>query len=503
MSSLNRILTGSLSGFGKNFFIIFLNIAALPIYLTFWNVETYAIWIIILTINSFLKLPIFAYQEYLGNEFLKLGKKKKIEISQILFGSIIIVIIFFLISLFAIYIILNFTNINNLIKTNNDMLQDIKNAIIILYTSEIIGYSVGIITRALYPFYYYPKLNFIGLIISIIVSVSQILFLTFGFNIIGLSIVTFIVTNCINLFYLIYLFKLIKKEKIKFYKYNIIENLNHCKKSGFLIVGKISEMIKNEGARLILVPFLGSILMLNYVVMRTANNIMKSFFFSFINSFMIEFIDYINEEKKQKFHISYTVLYLLMCLIITTSAFFFQIIAPTLFRFWTKNSIPFDNILFASMTITFLIMVFYYPGVMILKGKNLYKQDFIISIITSLIFIVISIFLIDMFNLRGVGFSLIIIEIISCILIFYTANYWLKENFVQFNTNIISISLVDLIGTTVFIFLYIVLEDNQIHIIIIYLLSKSIIIKFFWSNILSNQKKKVIKIFNSTFKSRK
>ena len=218
---------------------------------------------------------------------------------------------------------------------------------------------------------------------------------------------------------------------------------------------------------------------------------------------MIEFIGYINEEKKQKFHISYTVLYLLMCLIITTSAFFFQIIAPTLFGFWTKNSIPFDNILFASMTITFLIMVFYYPGVMILKGKNLYKQDFIISIITSLIFIMISIFLIDMFNLRGIGFSLIIIEIISCILIFYTANYWLKENFVQFNTNIISISLVDLIGTTVFIFLYIVLEDNQIHIIIIYLLSKSIIIKFFWSNILSNQKKKVIKIFNSTFKSRK
>ena len=93
MSSLNRIISGTSSGLTRIFFLIIIGILSLPIYLSFWSLDLYGTWILILSIYSILMIPIFSYQEYLGQEFLKLGKKNKIEIAKILYGSAIIILI--------------------------------------------------------------------------------------------------------------------------------------------------------------------------------------------------------------------------------------------------------------------------------------------------------------------------------------------------------------------------------------------------------------------------
>ena len=102
--------------------------------------------------------------------------------------------------------------------------------------------------------------------------------------------------------------------------------------------------------------------MISYVTMKTASNFMRQIFSSFTNSLLIEFIDYINEKNKDKFLSSYTILYLIFCLIITPFAFFFQMVIPVIFEIWTRDKILFDPILFASMTSAFLIMIFYNPA---------------------------------------------------------------------------------------------------------------------------------------------
>ena len=499
MSSINRISLGALYGLGRNFTSIFINIIALPIYLSFWNIETYGTWIIVLAINSFLKLPLFSYQEYLGNEFLKIGRNNKIEISRILYGSIFIGIIYFFIILILIYLLLNFTDFIFLFGKNNFIIEEIKLAILIYFGCEIFSVVNGVIIRALYPFYYYPKLNFLGLIISIIIPLIQILSLTLGFKIIGLCITSFIIINLINIILFIYLFKLLLKEKIRFFEYNLINNFNHLKKSTFLILGKTAELFKNEGIRIILVPFLGNVLMVNYTVIRTASNLMRSFFNSILNSLLIEFIDYINQKNKIKFQNTYYILYFLTSLFITTSAFFLQTIAPPLFELWTKNNISFDNVLFASFSIAFIIMVFYSPSLMILKGKNLYKEDFNISLITSAIFTLISIIFIKNIGLRGMGFSMIILEILSCLLIFFYSFDWLKKNFIQFNYKVLLLSFIDIVITSIFIFILIISNLDQIFTIISYLLIKILIVKIFWSLFSSKQKKMVFKYKKNVF----
>ena len=77
MSSLKRIISGTISGLVRNFSNIIIHILSLPIYLTFWSIKLYGVWILLLTVVSILKVPLYSYREYLGNEFLKLGKKIK------------------------------------------------------------------------------------------------------------------------------------------------------------------------------------------------------------------------------------------------------------------------------------------------------------------------------------------------------------------------------------------------------------------------------------------
>ncbi len=121
MSSLNRIISGTLAGLTRNFSLVIITILSLPIYLSFWSLELYGAWILILSIYSILMIPIFSYQEYLGQEFLKLGKKNKIEIAKILYGSTIIIFIYAVFLDFLIFFLLNFTNLLYFFKINQSL----------------------------------------------------------------------------------------------------------------------------------------------------------------------------------------------------------------------------------------------------------------------------------------------------------------------------------------------------------------------------------------------
>ena len=468
MSSLNRIISGTSAGLTRQFSLVIITIISMPIYLSFWSLNLYGAWILILTLVSILKTPLFAHQEYLGQEFLKLGKKNKKEISKILYGSVLITFIYSLLLLFFVILLINFTNILDFIKIDPSLINNVKLAIIFYSLTELSNSVVSLLSRALYPFKYYPIISWMGLVGVIIIPLGQILGVILGYELVGLSFISFSIVNLINFFYIIYFQKCLKKEKILFIKYDFLKNLNHLKNSFYLVMGKLSVLFKEQGVRLILAPMLGNIQMVGYVAMRTASNFMKQIFSTFTNSIKIEFIDYINEKNEKHFLNTYLSVYFILSLIIIPFAFFFQIIAPTIFEIWTRDKIIFDPILFGSMTISFLIMIFYNPATMIISGKNLYKKDLLISIFTSIIFILLLIFLLKTFSIRGAGYSLVILEIISCLLTFYFANKWLRKEFINFNLQIILFSLIDLVISSIFIYILITDMVNIKYIIFIF-----------------------------------
>jgi len=472
MSSLKRIISGTISGLVRNFINLIIIIISLPIYLTFWDVEQYGIWVLIFSIVGFLKLPIFTYQEYLQNEFLKIGKLKRFEISKLIYGSIFLtsLVLGFILLLTIIAFELSFTM--KFLNIDEKYFNVIQISTFLILSSEIIGYIVGIYSRALYPFNYYPKIHWIGLLIVIFIPAFQLISLNYGFKIIELSILTFLLTNLINFIFLFYLAKIFKKENIKYKGLFIKHNINHFINSFYLLFGNLITLLKNEGSRLVMVPFVGAIQLAAYVTMKTANNILKQLFNSFANSLLIEFSAYINKKNKKKFIKTYTFLIAILSIVIIPVAFFFQIIISDLFLFWTRGKIQFDNILFASMTIAFLIMIFYQPAYLIIKSRNLFFEEMKISIISSIIFIVLFIILIQKYSIRGVGYTLIATEITACIYFFLYANKWLEKKFIKFDRKIIFFSLLDLIISSVLIMLIAKSLNNYLLLICIFSLYK-------------------------------
>lgn len=472
MSSVKRIISGTISGIVRNFINLIIIIISLPIYLKFWDVELYGIWVLIFSIVGFLKLPIFTYQEYLQYEFLKMGKSNRFKISKLIYGSIFLTsLIFSFILLFSI-IIFEFSFIMKFLNIDQKYFSIIQISIFFILGSEVIAYIVGVYTRALYPFNYYPKIHWIGSVIIITIPVFQIISLYYGFKLIDLSILTFVSTNLINFIFLIYLAKMLKKENIKYKGLFIKHNINHFINSFHLLFGNLITLLKNEGSRLIMVPFVGAIQLAAFVAMKTANNILKQLFNSFTNSLLIEFSEYINKKDKKKFIKSYIFLISILSVVIIPLAFFFQIIISDLFLLWARGKMEFDNILFASMTIAFLIMIFYQPAYLVVKSRNMFFEEMKISIINSIIFIILFIIFIQKYSIRGAGYSLIATEIIACIYFFFYANKWLGEKFVKFDKKILSYCLLDLIISSTLIMIIAKNSDNYLLIIYIFFLYK-------------------------------
>ena len=68
MSSTSRIISGSYAGLTKNFFSVLINIIALPIYLSYWGVELYATWILLLAILTLIVTYMFMKFIYRSRE---------------------------------------------------------------------------------------------------------------------------------------------------------------------------------------------------------------------------------------------------------------------------------------------------------------------------------------------------------------------------------------------------------------------------------------------------
>ena len=477
MASFKRIISGTTAGLTRNFFNLIIILVSLPIYLSFWSLELYGIWVLIFSLVSLINLPTSNYLEYLQNEFLRNGTKNKLGISKIIFGSISIILLIKFFTLIIFLIIIKYYPNFEFININQKYFNILKISIFFLIASDIIACVVGVLHRALYPFNYYPKIQWIGLIIALLIPTIQIIGLFYGFEIIELSIATFVIGNLLNFFYLIYTITLVKEIKIKYKGFYFNKNLKHFFNSFYLLLGNVAHLLKNEGSRIVILPFVGTVQLVTYVTIRTANNFMKQLFSSFSNSFLIEYADNINKKNKKKFINSYKIYYLILNSLIAPIAFIFQIIASDLFQIWTKNKIEFDPILFASITAAFLIMIFYTPGFLVIQSKNLFKEDLKISIITSILFIISFMTLVNEYSIRGAGFALIFIELITGALIFYTSNKWLKKNLVKFNNKLLFISFLDLLISIIFIFLYAYnIDCYYLTLILLFIIYKSIFI---------------------------
>src|SRR6187397_1087030 len=89
MSAAARLISGSVASWAQIAVNMVAQILLVPIYLKYWSVETYGVWLAIQGIMSALSMLDIGHQNFMGYEFLRIGRQNLPALCKYLWSAVI------------------------------------------------------------------------------------------------------------------------------------------------------------------------------------------------------------------------------------------------------------------------------------------------------------------------------------------------------------------------------------------------------------------------------
>lgn len=434
MSATSRIISGSAASWARIAVTLFSQVILIPIYLSYWDVETYGIWIAIQALVNVVSMLDKGYVDYLGFEFLKLGKDERENISKSMWSGISVIILTGLIQSLA---ILAFTYTNFFTSFLSEQ-KTVSVSIVIearwALVFQWLGWAycsntTGLFFRALTVYGHYSRMAWWDTSIALLTSLLSIIVVTLGAGLLTTSIVSSLFLFLITVPRLVDIKKLMLQEQIPSRsKISLKKGIIDYQVSISLSIRYFLENFRQQGVRLILTPLVGLTNLAAFTTMRTGANVIQQGLLTITNPLLPELMRFLKEKNQQKTEASFATVWLLLVTILSPGVLILQIIIEPIFIVWTKQQITFDPILFASLSITILLYALAQPAMAIVMANNLLRPQLIISIFATVATITAIILLVPSLKLQGIGFSLMIGEILALIGFVYYAKQWLNAN---------------------------------------------------------------------------
>ncbi|MFD2934217.1 lipopolysaccharide biosynthesis protein [Spirosoma flavum] len=432
MSTASRLISGSAASWVQIGVNMVFQVILLPIYLTHWDVVTYGVWISIQALVSIITTLDFGHQEFLTYEFLRIGKEKPLELSVCLWSGISIST---LISILQIVSVLFFINSGTLplLLGKSTLLSSslIHEAGLILLLQSITWFiclSVsGSIFRVLGPFGYYPRMAWWNLFSSIVSSIAPIVAINLGADLLVTGITTACASVVFSIPLYIDLFRLLRREKIKFcYPSWKVGSKNFL--HSLAISGKgLLENARQQGVRLVLVPLVGAAGLVAFSTMRTGANVALQGVRTIINPLMPELMRFLSKRDQERVDASFGILWIVVVAIVAPALVVLQAFIEPLYHLWTRGQTTFDPLLFSILSLSILVYAVAQPAMAVVIGNNLLKPQLMLSIAAAAIVIGGMLILVPKNGILGAGISLLVAEIVATSGYKIVAQRWLRE----------------------------------------------------------------------------
>jgi len=428
MSAVKRVVSGTLASWLRIAVTIISQVIAVPVYLNYWSVETYGAWVLIQSIISFLTIFDIAHHNYLGNEFLKLGKKKTEEIGTVLFTGLVVALILSILIFLAFSGLILSGTISQWAGIEHVKSQAFEVSLLITSATWIFTITfTGLLGRALYPFGYYPLCAWSGVLFALATTTSSIAAVYIGFGLIGTTVVTCTVTLICHSILSVMLFRLAKKENLITKKLAIRMGFSRFLAS--LGIGAQSglDILRQQGVRFILLPLSGMAQMIAFSTMRTGANLAQQGIGTITGPLMPELMGYLTNRDQPRTESAFAVIWLMLCAVLVPAVLVIQFIAPVLFPMWTQGKIAFNPVLFALLSLSVLVSALAQPPIAVVNGNNLVRQQFIISAISASITVGGIYLMVPRMGITGAALALLLGEIITLASYVYAAKKWLVK----------------------------------------------------------------------------
>src|SRR5688572_18803492 len=275
MSVSKRIISGSAASWARILLMIVSQIALIPLYLSYWSVESLGIWLIVQGLITLITTFDFGFQTFVEYEFLRLDASEKAKISELLSSGLIIGILLSCFQVLLIIVLMAADILPLLFNTRNNPELSREGGYLLLSfgVNWLFCSSIpGLIGRSLYTAGYFPRVAWWTAGIAFIYTVASAVSVILGAGVILSGVVGSGASILATVFFLRDLKRLLDKEGIILQKPSMKTGFRYLMRSTAISANTILDIIRQQGIRLFLVPITGVASLATFSTTRTVSN---------------------------------------------------------------------------------------------------------------------------------------------------------------------------------------------------------------------------------------
>jgi O-antigen/teichoic acid export membrane protein len=447
MSTAIRLISGSAASWAQ----IVANIAAqfvlVPIYLNYWSVETYGIWLAIQGIMSALSMLDLGHQTFMGFEFLRIGRKDILSLSKSLSSAVIVGVLISIIQI-AIMVIFLITGVLPFLlgEANSHNVELINGAGIVLImqglTWLVVVTVTGLMVRVGATFGHYPRTAWWSFFYTILNAVAPLIAVVTGAGLLGAGIALTCTSWVFSIFLYRDLFKLLRREKIRFIKPSLPLGYSNFIKSLPLLGKTLFENIRQQGVRLFLAPLSGPVGLAAFSTMRTGANVALQGLNTIVNPMLPDLMRFLHDRDQPRSEAAFSTIWIVVVALMAPAVVVLQIFMEPFYTFWTQGKILFDPLLFALLSLGVLVYAVVQPAMAVVIGNNLTKTQLALTGIAAVVTLVFLGVLVPIIGIVGAAIALLVAEIVAAIGYKIYAKRWLRDNQLKWPSRAFNLSIV-------------------------------------------------------------
>ena len=399
-----------------SFFITMLQaVITVPVLLNNWGNETYGVWLALFAGFSLFQSADFGHINYVGNKINILYHKDKAELKKTLSSSFLMASLIGSFQVLLIILLIISNMVPGLFGIDGELYfsNSVALSIIILISSGVItGSFGGILHRFMIPAGFFYQSQWWLILYKICQLLSIILVASLGGSILIVTI-TYSFTQLI-VYFLTFIY--IKKKIPEFYPWwkgaDWSTGFANFKKSLLLTFTGFVQQLSNNGVILFISNMITSSIVPAFTTLRTITNTATSVANVFLFSLNPDLARYHAKGEIAKLSSAFNSHWFFSGIIVNIGMILILPFIQQIYFLWTKGMLAFDLSLFILLAVSISIINFgsgYYYYLVVIN--NLLSQT-IITIVRAIIIFGSGYFFVRMFGLTGIGFSIVISEII-------------------------------------------------------------------------------------------
>jgi O-antigen/teichoic acid export membrane protein len=433
MSAAARLISGSVASWAQIAVNMAAQILLVPIYLKYWSVDTYGVWLAIQGIMSALSMLDLGHQNFMGYEFLRIGRQNLPALCKYLWSAVIMGVGISTVQV-LLTVVFFFTGILDFLlgASGPEEVALVNAAGIALIIQAILWLTLttvpGLIVRVLSVFGYYPRLIWWAVLYAVASAVCPLIAVVLGADLLMAAVV--MAVGCITVSAISYidLYRMLKKEKIKFVKPSFPLGYSNFRKSLPLLGKSLFENVRQQGVRLILGPLAGPAALASFSTMRTGANVALQGLNTIVNPILPDLMRFLHDRDQPRSEAAFSTIWIVVVALMAPGVVILQLVMEPFFVFWTHGKITFDPVLFATLSVGVLVYAVIQPAMAVVIGNNLTKLQLWLSGISAATVFVVLILSVPIIGNLGAAISLLLAEIAAAIGYKIHAKRWLRQN---------------------------------------------------------------------------